>query len=359
MGCSSVDSGAADMRTIVGAPPRRGGAGGRSDAAAGRLPDCAAMQALLDRRLIVVTGKGGVGKSTIAAALGTLAAGAGRRTTIVEVGGQSRMAELFGRRASEPGEETRLRAGLSALTIDPDQALLDWVQELGGRVSSRVLASSGTFQYFAAAAPGAREIVTMIKIWRLAGGRRSGRSGGDLVIVDAPATGHALGMLRSPETFGRIARVGPIVRDTSHVRELLADPARSAYVAVAQGTEMAVTETLELQDGLEAAVGRGLDAVVLNALLPRRFSADELALLDAQAGAETNGSGVPAAAARAARQVHARASYQHGQVTRLRRRGLEVLPVPFVWTAALDLDALEQIALRLAHGMERAGAGAS
>jgi hypothetical protein len=314
------------------------------------------MRALLDRRLIVVTGKGGVGKSTIAAALGTLAADAGRRTTIVELGGQSRMAELFGRRAGEPGEDVRLREGLWALSIDPDRALLEWVQELGGRVSSRVLASSGTFQYFAAAAPGAREIVTMIKIWRLAGGRRSSRRGRDLVILDAQATGHALGMLRSPETFGRIARVGPIVRDTSHVRDLLADPARSAYVAVAQGTEMAVTETLELQQGLEAAVGRELDAVVVNALLPRRFSAEELALLDAQSDAGANGSGVPAAAARAAREVHARASYQHGQVTRLRRRGLHVLPVPFMWTPALDTGALEQIASRLAQGIERAGA---
>jgi hypothetical protein len=77
-------------------------------------------------------------------------------------------------------------------------------------------------------------------------------------------------------------------------------------------------------------------------------------LLDAQAGAGANGAGVPAAAARAAHEVHARASYQHGQVTRLRRRGLNVLAVPFVWTAALDLAALEQIASRLAHGLERA-----
>ena len=88
------------------------------------------------------------------------------------------------------------------------------------------------------------------------------------MILDAPATGHALGMLRSPQTFGAIARVGPIVRDTGHVRELLADPARCAYLAVAHGTEMAVTETIELQEGLLEATGRELDAVVVNGLLP-------------------------------------------------------------------------------------------
>jgi len=310
------------------------------------------MQALLDRRLIVVTGKGGVGKTTVAAALGQLAARAGRAATIVEVGGHSRVAGMFTHRTSEPGEPIRLEKGLTALSIDPDRALLEWVQALGGRVPGRILTSSGTFQYFAAAAPGAREIVTMIKIWRLAGGGRSARRGGELVIFDAPATGHALGMLRSPQTFSAIARVGPIVRDTGHVRELLADADRTAYLGVAQGTEMAVTETIELQQGLVEATGRELDAVVVNALLPRRFSAQELEQIE---GLPANGSASIGAAARAARQVHARAGYQHGQVTRLRRRGFEVVPLPFVWTPSLDLDALDQLATRLGHGLERAG----
>jgi hypothetical protein len=304
------------------------------------------MQALLDRRLIVVTGKGGVGKTTVAAALGRVAADAGLRTAVVEVGGQSRVAEMFGRRESEPGAEVKLGEGLSAISIDPDRALLEWVQALGGRVPGRILTSSGTFQYFAAAAPGAREIVTMIKIWRMAAGRRGSRRSPELVIFDAPATGHALGMLRSPETFSKIARVGPIVRDTGHVRELLGDSERTAYLAVAQGTEMAVTETIELQQGLVDATGRELDAVVVNALLPRRFSAPELEALDALT---PNGSGPVRAAVRAAHEIHHRASYQHGQVARLRRRGFEVLGLPFVWTPELDLDAHEQLVTRLAQ----------
>jgi anion-transporting ArsA/GET3 family ATPase len=309
------------------------------------------MQSLLERRLIVVTGKGGVGKTTVAAALGRLAAGEGRRTIVVEVGGQSRAAELFGRRESQPGEPVRLEEGLSALSIDPDRALLEWIQSLGGRVPGRILSSSGTFQYFAAAAPGAREIVTMIKIWRLASAKQGSRRSNDLVIFDAPATGHALGMLRSPETFSRIARVGPIVRDTGRVRELLADPERTAYLGVAHGTEMAVTETIELQQGLVEATGRELDAVVVNSLLPRRFSAEELERIDAL---PANGRRGPiAAAARAAHEVHARGGYQHSQVARLRRHGFQVLGLPFVWTPALDLDALELLVTRLATGLER------
>ncbi len=308
------------------------------------------MQSLLDRRLIVVTGKGGVGKTTVACALGLLAARAGRRTTLVEVGGQSRAAALFGHEG-EPGGPLALQEGLSALSIDPDRALLEWVQALGGRVPGRILTSSGTFQYFAAAAPGAREIVTMIKIWRLASAKRGSRNASDLVIFDAPATGHALGMLRSPETFSRIARVGPIVRDTGHVRELLADPERTAYLGVAQGTEMAVTETIELEQGLVEATGRELDAVVVNSLLPRRFGAEELARIDAVASGRRSARVL--AAARAAHEVHARGGYQHSQVARLRRHGFQVLGLPFIWTAALDLDSLEVLVARLASGLER------
>ncbi len=171
------------------------------------------------------------------------------------------------------------------------------------------------------------------------------------MIFDAPATGHALGMLRSPETFARIARVGPIVRDTGHVRELLADPERTAYLGVAQGTEMAVTETIELQQGLVETTGRELDAVVVNSLLPRRFSAQELERIEALPSGGRRG--VLAAAARAAREVHARGGYQHSQVARLRRHGFHVLGLPFVWTPALDLDALEVLVARLASGLER------
>jgi anion-transporting ArsA/GET3 family ATPase len=322
------------------------------------------MQSLLERKLLVVTGKGGVGKTTIAAAIGLLAAQRGLRTIVVEVGEQSRLPGLFGRGAPEAGVETQLGKHLSSLSIDPDGALLEWLQTLGGRVSGRVLASSGTFQYFAAAAPGARELVSMVKIWELTQRERWQRraSGYDLVVLDAPATGHALGMLRSPHTFGAIARVGPIAGQSQQVRELLEDATRSAYVAVALGTEMAVTEALELQDGLQAQLGRTLAAVIVNGLLPQRFTAEELRRIATLAeGSASNGASqtsaggraagtadpdaaVRAAAASAARTVHERARFQHNQVARLRRRSFDVIGVPFVWGAELDLRAVKRVA---------------
>jgi anion-transporting ArsA/GET3 family ATPase len=301
------------------------------------------MASLLHRKLLVLTGKGGVGKTTVSAALGLIAAERGLRTIVVELGEQRRLAELFGVSPEEAGAETELRENLWSVSLDPDRALLEWLQSLGGRVSGRVLASSGTFQYFAAAAPGAKELVSMVTIWKLTQDRRGrgrGAGGYDLVILDAPATGHALGLLHSPQTFGAIARVGPIASQTRQVSELLADPARSGYLAVALPTEMAVTEALELQDGLHRQIDRSLDAVIVNGTLPRRFSAAELTRIDDLDPSEA----VTRSAALAAHAVHDRANFQHNQLARLRRRDFEVHPIPFLFVPELDLHAIERIA---------------
>jgi anion-transporting ArsA/GET3 family ATPase len=309
------------------------------------------MQTVLDRKLLVITGKGGVGKTTIAAALGMLAANSGRRAIVVEVGAESHLPQMFANKQAQPGVETRLQERLSSISLDPDRALLEWLQALGGRVSGRVLASSGTFQYFAAAAPGAKELVTMVKVWQLTrGGGRGTRSGSyDLVILDAPATGHALGLLDSPQTFGAIARVGPIVGYTRKVQELLETPSHSAYLAVALATEMAVTEALELQDGLHRKLGRDLSAVVVNALLPRRFTTEELQRIESLDGRGSSGAERAAidSAVHAARSVHDRARFQQNQLARLRRRSFDVVGVPFVWGSQLDQTALAAVARRL------------
>ena len=317
------------------------------------------MTSLLERKLLVVAGKGGVGRTTIASAIGLLAADRGLRTLVVEVAHQDRLPELFGLAAQGPGIETELREGLWSLSIDADRALLEWLQALGGRVSGRLLASSSTFQYFTAAAPGAKELVSMVKIWELTQSRRwHGRAFGyDLVVLDAPATGHALGMLQSPRTFGAIARVGPIAAQARQVQALLKDPARCGYLAVAQGTEMAVTETVELDAGLRRELDRRLHAVIVNAVLPQRFTAAELARL-AQLGdgvrarqARARASGhqgtsdsLTRSATLAAHAVHQRARYQHNQIARLRRRRFQVVSIPFQFGSELDLPALTRIA---------------
>ncbi len=314
------------------------------------------MTSLLDRRLIVVTGKGGVGKSTISGALGLLAVGQGRRVIVVEVGERQQLPAMLGYESpADSGSEVELDEGLWSLSIDPDRVLAGWLRALGGRVSARVLMSSSTFQYFVAAAPGAREILSMVKVYELTeerdegrrGGRAGGRPGPDLVILDAPATGHALAMLRSPQTFAALARMGPIASQSRHVGELLGDPARTGYVAVAHGTEMAVSETLQLRERLHEQLDQELDAIVVNATLPRRFDEQERVRI---AGLD-NGHPAVRSAVLAAHAVHERARVQHNQIARLRRRGLRVLGIPFMFQAELDRQAMERIAARLGRGL--------
>jgi hypothetical protein len=345
------------------------------------------MASLLERKLIVVTGKGGTGKTTVACALGLLGAGRGLRTIVVELGDQHRLPVLFsvdktdseGHRRDvghaeatppEAGVEVELEAGLWSTSIDPDRALLEWLRTLAGRLSARMLAASSTFHYFAAAAPGAKELVTMVKLLRLC------ESAYDLVVLDAPATGHALAMLSSPQTFSAIVRVGPLADHAQSVKDLLGDNARCAYVAVAEGTEMAVTETLELEEGLRRRLDRDLDAVLVNGVLPRRFTREDMSRIKGVARAGP-GAGSPSEtpagegsadvraddvraddsiidrALRATRATYERTRMQQSQIARLRRQRFAdgrppmVLTIPFVFTPELGLKAVREIAASL------------
>ncbi len=173
-----------------------------------------------------MTGKGGVGKTTVAAALGLAAARTGRRTIVCEVAEQDRVSRAFARHGVRPEQEVELSAGLWAITIDPQKALEEWLgKQLGGGTAGRILGHSQAFQYFVAAAPGAKELITIAKVWELAQDHRwnTGNRVYDLVVVDAPASGHGIGMLTTPRTFGEIARVGPIRRQAYKVSEMLAD----------------------------------------------------------------------------------------------------------------------------------------
>jgi hypothetical protein len=347
------------------------------------------MASLLERKLIVVTGKGGTGKTTVACALGLLGAHRGLRTIVVELGDQHRLPVLFEHTEQvEPGVEIELEPNLWSTSIDPDRALLEWLHSFAGRISARLLASSSTFHYFAAAAPGAKELVSMIKVRELCLGSRldrgrsgerqrhgrGGRLGYDLVVLDAPATGHALAMLGSPQTFSSIVRVGPLAEHAQDVSDLLGDRARCAYVAVAQGTEMAVTETLELEEGLRLQLDRDLDAVLVNGVLPRRFTREDMRQIDGLAPDSARDAfpgnaiveGAPAVdalageasagvnrAVRAARTTYERTRVQQSQIARLRRqrfadgRPPSVVTIPFVFTPDLDLATVRKISVVL------------
>jgi anion-transporting ArsA/GET3 family ATPase len=332
------------------------------------------MTSLLERQLIVVTGKGGTGKSTVACALGLIAARQGLRAIVVELGDQHRLPALFGQpHPPGSGKEVELESGLWSTSIDPDKALIEWLRTLGGRLSVRMLAASSTFHYFAAAAPGAKELISMVKVRELcerspAGNRKprvdddvahrgagsSAQTPYDLVVLDAPATGHALAMLRSPQTFAAIVRVGPLADQAQRVRALLEDPRRTAYVAVAHAAEMAISETLELEQGLRQTLGRELDTVVVNGTVPRRFTRDELELISRMVDeAHHEEERVVESATRTAQAVYERARSQQSQIARLRRqhRAREMAPsivaLPLLFTPELGLSGVREASIAL------------
>ncbi len=150
-------------------------------------------------------------------------------------------------------------------------------------------------------------------------------------------------MLTTPRTFGEIARVGPIRRQAAKVSELLSDPARTGYVAVALPEEMPVNETIELEGRLRDAVGLGLDAVVMNAMWPERFSPADVTKLRAaeRDGHDAAGLG----AVRAALGVHERVKAQRAHMRRLEAAtDAPIRPLPFVFESDLELEHYERLA---------------
>jgi anion-transporting ArsA/GET3 family ATPase len=300
------------------------------------------MASLLDKRLIVVTGKGGVGKTTVAVALGLAAARAGKRTMVAEVAQQERVSRVF-RREGLGYSEAELTDNLFAMSIDPERALKEYLgQQVGGTLGS-LLTGNRIFEYFAAAAPGVRELATVGKVWELAQPhRRDSRTRPyDLVIMDAPASGNGLALLRSPRTFGDIARVGPIRRRADMIHDFLTDPGRTALVSVALPQEMPVNETLEFRVKLKREMGMRTQAVVVNALLPERFSADEAERIEAVNG--DHGSDDVAAALRSALSEHRRARTQRTQLRRLKKDVPDAVTLPFLFEPELGLGELERL----------------
>ena len=228
------------------------------------------MTGLLDRRLLFVTGKGGVGKTTVAAALGSLAASQGRRTLLCEVDAKGNLAGAFETGPTE-FREREIAPGLWAMAMDTDASLKEYLRlQLKLPLLARLGPLARTFDFVANAAPGVKEILTVGKLCYEV---REGHY--DLVVVDAPASGHIVGQLGAPEAIKDLVKVGLVRDETGWMLDILGDPATTGVVIVATPEEMPVTETLELAARLRDETVVDLAAVVVNRVLPELFTRGE------------------------------------------------------------------------------------
>ncbi|MFP3899457.1 MAG: ArsA family ATPase [Acidimicrobiia bacterium] len=225
---------------------------------------------LLDRKLLFVTGKGGVGKTSVAAALGHLAASQGKRVLVCDIDGKG---DLAGSLETGPTtfEGREVAPGLWAMSMDTEASLREYLRlQLKVPLLARLGPLARTFDFVANAAPGVKEILI---VGKLAYEAREGTY--DLVVADAPATGHIVGQLAAPQAIKELVRVGLVREQTGWMIDILGDPARSGVVVVATPEEMPVTETLELAERLRTETVVDLAAVVANRVLPELFGRGE------------------------------------------------------------------------------------
>ena len=222
---------------------------------------------LRDARVVVVMGKGGVGKTTLTAALALNRAREGKRVLVAEVGGGSRFSALFGHEGSYT--PTQVADGVHAITLTPQEAIEDYiVLRLKLRSLYHLVFGNRVMRPFLAAVPGLHDLIQLGKIFsEEASTHPDGSFVWDQILLDAPATGHGITMLHAPRSMMELTGSGPFHDNARLVHDLFADPARTRIVVAALPEELVINETLELADGLEELADQ-LALCVLNEVQP-------------------------------------------------------------------------------------------
>lgn len=319
---------------------------------------------LLDRRLVIVTGKGGTGKTSVAAALGLAAARAGRRVVVAEVGRDEHVPRLIRPGAKAVGYAGReLAPGLFVMRIDPFEALAEYLGlQLGVRSVVDLVLRNRAFRQLMEASPGWRELITLGKIWHLEQMKRpDGAPRFEMLLVDAPATGHGLTFLDVPRVVGAAVRAGPLRKHASLVEEMISDREQTLLLPVALAEELPARETAELALRVRRDVGIAVDRVVVNAVAQPPFPPGHEAL-DERLGklpADAALDGLPPPRVLAACASHLRSRFElnrHWAAEIARMTELPTLELPYLPEGIRGPQELERLVPALLAGPRAAAA---
>jgi anion-transporting ArsA/GET3 family ATPase len=309
------------------------------------------VRGLLDRRLVLVTGKGGVGKTSVAGALALFAASEGKRTLVCEVDAKGDLAASL-----ETGPtafaEREVQPQLWAMSMDTEASLREYLRlYLRVPIVGRIGPLARAFDFVATAAPGVREILTIGKLCYEVRERHY-----DLVVVDASASGHIVSQLSAPQAINDLVRVGLIRSQTDWMLEILSDPVRTGLVIVTTPEEMPVNETMELAVRVRKETTVELAAVIVNRVLPELFGRSEEQVFDTLAAPRGAAAlravvpGDPSPVLEAARLAVTLRRTRAGHLEHL-RRGLDpsvpMLFLPYVFTRAHGLRTVRQLSRHL------------
>ena len=305
---------------------------------------------LLDRRFLFVVGKGGVGKTTVATALALEASRRGKKVLLAMVNCKERVSRLLGTDPIGP-EIVTLRENLDAVNMTPDAALEEYgMMILKVRAVYNALFGNRLVRAFLKGTPGLEAWSMLGKAFFHASPPR-GEPDYDLVIVDAPATGHALDMLRVPFVIQSVAPPGILRRDATRAVELLQDPARAGTVVVTIPEYMPVSETLELVSALTAELEIAVLRLVINRVLPALFAEKEHPAIEELPATLAEDAGIQGLAIAGKRRV-LRETVQYRAVSRV--RGHVEAPcseLPYLNDLETDPDAIDLLSRTLA-GLE-------
>jgi anion-transporting ArsA/GET3 family ATPase len=310
---------------------------------------------LLERRLVFLSGKGGVGKSLAGAALARAARDRGKKVLLVEVDAPLEAARYLGR-PPVGGHETEVEPGLFTVNLRPRAVMDEYVRHvLKIDLFARRILESPIYERFFAAAPGLKELLVLGKIMVLEEERTgfSRRPRYDLIVVDAPATGHGLQFLKIPLAASKAVPVGPVGANARRILALLRDPERTALGIVAIPEEMAVVEAVELHRMATAEVGITTAAVFLNACHERQLDeAEEAEVLrlsaDGAGGALGPGVRLEAALAAARRHIRRRKLTRFYETRLKRSLPFPLVRLPYLFREEIGPEEVALLAGRLA-----------